>query len=375
MASSNGVGSRAFSRRRLLVAVGAAGLIGAAAITLPAAAPDFDPDFDPDLLRRRIIDTDPAYVGLVESRGQLGLPEIPRLESVTGLLTGRTRIRAHVAAGDRWRVDELTSVGERDVYHLGDTEYIWDFGSDQLTRVVGPSALQLPRPADLLPPTLARRFLRLAGGDPVTALPARRVAGRSAVGLRLSPADPETTVGRVDIWADPATALPLLVEVSARTGGPLLFSELTDVQDRAPDPGDLIPTVPPGAGAITASADDVGSALRVLDAPPAPDRLAGRDRNTATGTGLPGVGRYGAGLAVFALIPLSRDVAEQAIAGATAAGGSAVEVPTGRAALVTTPLLAVGVRARGRGGSLLIGTVAPAVLQQALRELPRRRPA
>jgi hypothetical protein len=369
VAGSHDVGGRAFNRRWLLVAAGAAGLVGAGAFTGPAAATDVDPT----LLRGRIIGADPAYVGLVECSGQLGLPEIPRLASVIGLLTGRTRIRAHVAAADRWRVDELTPVGERDVYHLGDTEYIWDFGSDQLTRVVGTP--QLPRPADLLPPTLARRLLRLAAGDPVRPLPARRVAGRSAAGVRLSPTDPDTTVGPVDIWADPATALPLRVEVSARSGPPLLISELTDVQDRAPDPADLVPTVPPGAGAITASADDVGSALRVLNAPPAPDRLAGRDRNTAIGIGLPGVGRYGAGLAVFALIPVGRDVAEQAIAGAAAAGGSAVEVPNGRAALVTTPLVAVGVRACGRGGSLLIGTVAPAVLQQALRELPGRRPA
>ncbi len=176
MASSNGVGDRAFSRRWLLVAAGAAGLVGAGAITLPAAADDVDPA----LLRGRILAADPAYVGLVESTGRLGLPEIPRLESVTGLLTGRTRIRALVAAADRWRVDELTPVGERDTYHLGDTDYIWDFGSNQLTRVVGARSLQLPRPADLLPPTLARRLLRLAAGDPVTPLPARRVAGRRA---------------------------------------------------------------------------------------------------------------------------------------------------------------------------------------------------
>src|SRR3712207_7111533 len=52
-------------------------------------------------------------------------------------------------------------------------------------------------------------------------------SGRDAAGLRLTPSDPDTTIGRVDIWADatgdPATALPLRVEVSARTGDPLLF--------------------------------------------------------------------------------------------------------------------------------------------------------
>jgi hypothetical protein len=369
--SSIHVEGRGVTRRGLLVAAGAAGLVAAGALTLPAWAENTDPDG----LRNRILAGRPAYCGLVESSGQLGLPEIPRLESVIGLLTGRTRIRAFVAASDRWRVDELTPVGERDTYRLGATEYVWDFGSDQLTRIVGATSLQLPRPADLLPPTLARRLLALAGRDPVTPLPARRVAGRSAIGLRLTPDDPETTLGRLDLWADPATALPLRVELSPRAGPVLLTSAFTDLQYRTPDPADLVPSAPPGAGSVTAAADDVSRALRVLGAPPAPDRLAGRVRDDSIGIGLPGVGRYGAGLAVFALIPVGRDVAEQAIDGAAAAGGTAVGVPFGRAALATTPLITVGVHARRRGGSLLIGTVGPPVIEQALRQLRGRRPA
>jgi hypothetical protein len=49
----------------------------------------------------------------------------------------------------------------------------------------------------------------------------------------------------------------------------------------------------------------------------------------------------------------------------------AVEVPVGRAVRVSSPLITVvargGIR---RGGRLLVGTVAPAVLEQAVRELP-----
>jgi hypothetical protein len=37
--------------------------------------------------------------------------------------------------------------------------------------------------------------------------------------------------------------------------------------------------------------------------------------------------------------------------------------------------VSVAVRTRGRGGALLVGTVAPEVLERALRELPVRRPA
>jgi hypothetical protein len=179
----------------------------------------------------------------------------------------------------------------------------------------------------------------------------------------------------VDVWADAATALPLRVEVAARSGPPLLVTELLEVTYRPPDPADLVPTVPPGAGAVTAGAADVSGALRVLDAAPPPDRLAGRDRVGLSGApddALPGVGLYGTGLAGFALVPVDRGVAERAVDGATAAGGTTVEVPRGRAVRLATPLVSVAVRTRGRGGVLLIGTVAPEVLEQALLELPGR---
>ncbi|MCE3555930.1 hypothetical protein LWC33_31360, partial [Pseudonocardia sp. RS11V-5] len=127
------------------------------------------------------------------------------------------------------------------------------------------------------------------------------------------------------------------------------------------------------AGAVTAEAADLAGALRQLDAPAPPARLAGRER-VPLGSGLPGVGVYGAGVAGFVLVPASRGIADRLIDGAAAAGGTTVGVPVGRAARISTPLLSVvargGIR---RGGVLLAGTVAPEVLEQAVRELPGRR--
>ena len=100
------------------------------------------------------------------------------------------------------------------------------------------------------------------GNDPVAALPSRRIAGRDAAGLRVTPTDPQTTVGSVDIWADPATALPLRVEVAGRTGPPLLSTELLEVMDGPPDPALLRPLAPPGAGAVTAEVVDVAGRSR-----------------------------------------------------------------------------------------------------------------
>jgi hypothetical protein len=366
-----------FSRRWLLVAAGAAALVGAGTVTLPAGAVEVDAEG----LRGRIADGPiRPYVGYAESTGRLGLPQIPQLESVSTLLTTTTRIRAFVAGADRWRIDQVDNSGERDIYHVGSTEYAWDFGARQLTRIVGSTPLRLPRADDLAPPALARRLLRLGRAEPVAALPARRVAGRDAAGIRLTPTDPTTTVGTVDVWSDvsgdPASALPLRVEVSARGGPPLLFSELQDVRDGAPDPSDVTPTVPPSAGNVAVNAADISGALRVLNAAPPPDRLAGRGRVALSGTpdaALPGVGLYGAGLAGFALVPVSGDIARRAVDGASAAGGATVQVPVGAAVSLTTPLLSVLAWARGRGGVLLMGTVTPDVLQQAVTELPARR--
>jgi hypothetical protein len=358
------------SRRWLLVGAGAVALVGVTQLPEPAPVARIADAIE---LRRRIGAQAVPYVGYAESTAQLGLPEIPQLASVVMLLTGTTRIRANVAAPDRWRVDEVLIGGERDTYRLGGTEYLWDFVANQATRVTGVAAFRLPRAGDLLPPDLARRLLALAPDDPVTALPARRVAGRDAVGLRLTPSDPQTTVGRVDVWADPRSALPLRVEVAPRTGPTVLTTEFLELDERAPDPVVLRPPAPAGANKVTTRAVDLSGALRVLNPPPPPDVLAGRRRTEQEGEQLAGVGVYGSGLAAFALVPCGRDIADQAVANAAVVGGTPVEVPSGTAAVVGTALLSVGVRTRGRTGSLLVGAVPPDVLRQALVDLPSRR--
>ena len=367
-----GTFGRRVSRRWLIVAAGAAALVGAVplrdALPVPASAPDD--------LRRRIVDSAvQPWVGLAEATGRIALPELPALESTTRLFTGITRVRGLFAGPGRWRADELTPVGERDVYHLDGREYVWDFGFDQLTTLSGDAALRLPRAADLLPPELGRRLLRLAPDDPVTPLLARRIAGHDTAGLRLTPSDPDTTVGRVDVWADPATGLPLHVEIAPRATPevPLLVSTMQEIAFRAPDDAALVPPRPPGSSRVRAAAADLGGALRVLDAPDPPPRLAGRPAVALTGQELPGVGVYGAGLAGFVLVPVSRGIAGRVLDGAAAAGGVPIEVPRGRAVRIGTPLLSLAVRG-GRGGSvLLVGTVAPDVLEQAVAELSAAR--
>ena len=359
-----------FSRRGALVAAGALLLVGAgpALDALPRTA---DAGGPAELRRRILAGGAQPWVGLAEATGRLALPELPALESATALFSDVTRVRGFVAGPDRWRADTLTPVGERDVYRVDGREYVWDFGFDQLTELTGRPALRLPRAADLLPPELGRRLLGLAPDAAVAPLPARRVAGRTAAGLRLTPDDPDTTVGRVDVWADPASALPLCVEVAARTGPdlPLLVSELQEVDLRAPDDDALVPPRPPGSSRVSADGGDLGGALRRLDAAPAPRRLAGRARVALDGDELRGVGVYGAGLSGFVLVPVSRGIAERVLAGAGAAGGTPVPIPRGRAVLVSTPLLTLAARTGRSGAFLLVGTVGPPVLERAVGEL------
>ena len=76
-----------------------------------------------------------------------------------------------------------------------------------------PSPLDLPAPPDLLPSALGRRLLSEATDDELSRIGARRVAGRDALGLRLTPADDASSVSRVDVWVDGDSGLPLQVEV------------------------------------------------------------------------------------------------------------------------------------------------------------------
>ena len=107
--------------------------------------------------------------------------------------------------------------------------------------------MRLPRAADLVPPTLAARVLAEAGPQARFSLLAPvRVAGQSAAGLRVTPADPASTVGQVDIWAAPASGLPLMVEIFGRgSGRPALESQFFQVSPWRPDPRVLTPSGAP----------------------------------------------------------------------------------------------------------------------------------
>ena len=313
------------------------------------------------------------YQGYAESTVDLGLPVLPGLQSVTRLFDGTTDQYAWYLSPGHWRADGLTAAGENDVYQVCRVTYQWNYSHNVLTRITGGQQARLPRSADLLPPELARRLLALASpADHLSRLPAVRVAGVDAAGLRLVPASPATTVGAVDIWADPRTGLPVRVQILGRGAHrPVLTASFLEVSQHRPAFSTVIPHQAPSVDRVTATLPDLSRLLasggRI---PPFPPVLAGLGRIAVPGE-LPGAAAYGAGLTRFVLLRLPGGIGEQAVTAATKAGASAVRLRYGTGVLVRTPLLTVLLFVTRYHHHILLftGPVNPPLLEQAATDL------
>lgn len=356
------------ARRWALVGIGAAILCLlpalVAALPVPASA------LTAAQLRARILKSaDVPYQGYAESDVNLDLPALPDLSDVTALLDGTTDQYAWYRSAGQWRADVLTTAGEDDTYVTSSGTFTWNYSSNLMTQVVGSQPVRLPRAADLLPPALATRLLGFAGrADRITRLPSRRIAGINAAGLSLVPASPATTIGAVDIWADPVNGLPVQVNLyGRRAGAPLLVSRFLDVRLRVPSEADVTPDPAPGVGFTVTGLADVSGVLRGFG-PPLPGQLAGFDR-VASPVGLPDIAAYGDGFARFVVLPLPLNTGTEAMNTASEAGAS-IRIQGGTAVLVTTPLLTV-LLASPIGGPvyLLTGAVTPRLLDTAATQL------
>ncbi|MDT7799199.1 MAG: hypothetical protein QOI78_2632 [Actinomycetota bacterium] len=362
-------------KRRRWAVVAAVTLVLVAVPAVVAALPSAGESIDPARLRALVLaSAGRPYQGYAESSGSLALPELPNLADVAALFAGTTRMRAWYAGPDRYRFDVIGTAGEHDVYRLPDGEYTWDYGANALTELIGEPSVRLPRAGDLLPPELARRVLAAAKNDAVTTLPARRVAGVDASGLRLVPADQDTTIGRVDLWADPVSGLPVRVEVTARgQQAPILGTAFQQVEQTTPAVEAPRPVL--GSGFSVASAPDVTDALGALGQAVLPATLGGRPLASSSFGGVSGAALYGTGLASFAVIAVPRNVGNAASDAAGKAGGVEAKLAAGTVVqLSITPLSLAIVRSTfSRRSYLLAGTVTPQVLRTVADELSRLR--
>jgi hypothetical protein len=334
---------------------------------LASALPVSVPKLTAGQLRARILaSASLSYAGYAESNATFGLPSLPGLADLTSLLDGVTKMRVWEASPDRWRVDVLSDTGERDTYQLGSLSYIWDSGEELLTEVVGQPSLRLPRAADLAPPALAIRLLEEAGQHArFSVISPLRVAGSSAAGLQVTSIDPASTIARIDIWAEPGNGLPVMVEIFGRGSSlPALESQFFQVGPWRPDAAVLMPQRGPGTGFTVTSARSLSGELNNLATANLPRRLAGRDRVPEPST-FDEVGVYGGGLSTFVVLGIrgSSDLVGDALS----AGGVALDLPDGTAALISAPLVnAVIVRPAGSYVTYLIaGTISARVLERS----------
>lgn len=325
-------------------------------------------------LRARILaSADTPYQGYAEGTADLGLPKLPDLGNLSSLLDGVTDQYVWYRSPAHWRADTLTAAGEDDVYQVCRDTFLWNYSDNLLTRVTGRQSVRLPRASDLLPPALASRLLRLASpADHLSRLPSVRVAGVDAAGLRLVPASPATTVGSIDIWADPVSGLPVEVKITARgTGPPVLVSKFLDLSQRRPALATVIPRPAPVVDRATARLSSLNGILSGGRRHPWPPALGGF-RLTAVPDALTGVAFYGTGFARLALVPLPGRTGSQVVKAASSAGARTITLPGGSAVLVRTPLLTVVLATASRFGGvtfLFAGPVTAAGLERAAGSL------
>ncbi len=314
------------------------------------------------------------YEGFAQSQGNAGVPELPALSQVGNLFNGTIRLRAWYAAPDHWRVDQIDSTGELGYYRTDGGTEVWDFSSNELTRVIGDLPVRLPWAADLTPPALTRRLLAFTTPqDRLETLPDSRIAGVSAVGFRVVPRDDDSLVRHLDVWADPGSGLPLRVSMATRTGStPVVVSRFLEVRQHKPDDDVLRPPAPAKASISATTEPDVVAAINSRVNLPLPPRLAGRERR-ATASPLSGVATYGTGWSSFVVMGapgrLGRALSEALRSG----GGQPVEVDEGQGTQLTGSLMTVVVVRADRGSRgdayLLAGPVTAELLEQAAGDL------
>ncbi|GAC1324056.1 MAG: hypothetical protein NVSMB13_04870 [Mycobacteriales bacterium] len=318
------------------------------------------------------------YQGYAESHGILELPDVPQFGDLISLLGGTTRMRAWWSDSTHWRVDDISLANEVDTYRDPLGTWTWDSGPRRAVRVPLEPRVRLPRAADLLPPELGRRLAGAAHPEEVSRTGDRRIAGRLATGVRITPGDPVTTIGRIELWADRATGLPLRAEVTPRGADqPVLRTSFLDLRLRSDAPA---PTFRPplGSSASVVNAPDIASRLDELAPYLLPEVLAGLPRRVRI-AGIAadaGTATYGDGYALMAVLPLPVDLTAQVLRRLEGTPATPTDIgrTTATALGIDTPLINALVVRAGRRGYLIAGTVAPTVLADAARVLVDAQP-
>ena len=320
-----------------------------------------------ELLSRVRAASDRGWSGEVRAVGSL---EVPLTGSTFGgvarLLGEQSDLRVWWRDEEHWRVDRIRTSGEQDLVREGDRTTRWSYESGRATYTPY-SPIRLPDDADVVPQSLARRLLAGARPGELSRLPSRRVAGRSAAGLRLVPADGRSTISRVDVWADLSSGLPLRVDAYAvgRPQRPVLTTELTTLDLQRPSRA--VTTFVPADGIRVSrrAALDEAAGANAFAPIRLPDEAAGLPRRGRP-EDFKAVGVYGRGPIAVLGVPLRGSVANGL---KDQLNESSAAVDTGTQVSLQIGPLSVLLLYAGRGGLLVTGTVTPATLETAAKDL------
>ncbi|WP_170219529.1 hypothetical protein [Nocardioides litoris] len=305
---------------------------------------------------------DASWSGLVETSGALQLPAADELSDLGRLLGERTRLRAWWQDDRRWRVDELLPAGEHGLRRDGVGLVSWDFERDRATVSRDPD-VRLPRSSDVLPPALARRVLDGVGDDDLERLSDERVAGRTALGLRVRPPSPLSSIDHVDLWADRETGVALRVEVYADgQAAPSFTTAFVEHDPGRPDDAEVGPVTGQRVDVEYDEALDIADAANQYAPLRPPGSLVGLPQAEATDGA---VGVFGAGTTQLVTIPLRGREAEPFREQLQAVPGAAV---TAERTVAAVGPLTVAITGSDDGGLLLAGWVTPEAMGRAAAE-------
>lgn len=322
-----------------------------------------------ELARSIARSTDVSWSGEVQTHGSLSVPlGAATFGGVARLLGDQNHLQVWWRDADTWRVDRLRTTGESDIVRNGGLSVTWNYEEDR-ARFAAYSPIRLPDDNDVVPPALAARLFDGARSDELSRLPSRRVAGASAAGVRLVPADPSSTISRVDVWVDESSGLPLRVEVygAKDTTHPALASQMTSFQvgDPGSDPIDF--RVSPGVNSVHGDTLDDVAGANAFAPFLLPSQVIGLARRGGKGV-LGAVGVYGRGPTALLALPLRGSTA--ADLHRQLARSHAAKATDRSVALAVGPLSVLLVQG-DHGNFLLTGTITPEALQEAADQLRR----
>jgi hypothetical protein len=310
-----------------------------------------------------------GWSGEVRSLGSLQVPLTgPTFGGVSRLLGGQTSLRVWWRGPTTWRLDRMRATGETDLVRAGTRVLRWNY-EDNTVNVTPYSPIRLPEDIDVVPSALAVRLLSGARASELARLPERRVAGHSAAGVRLVPADPRSTISRVDVWADVSSGLPLRVLVYGEPDHdvPVLTTEVVTLDLDRPRAALTGFDPSPNLDFSRGFALDQAAGANAFAPFAPPDQIAGLPRR-----GRPqdfgAVGVYGRGPTAVLALPLRGSTAEalhEQIAQSPAAVEAAASI-----SLRVGPISVLLVDGDG-AHFLLTGTVTPEALTAASIDLLR----